>query len=131
VRHAPHPEHSWGRQWLRAPRHRTLDDPAVFTVTIPSTGSWDLSLWWPVKRGHCTAVSVTVKVGGAPLLTTTVNQRALAARRRRTLALPSTPIWFPLGARPFAAGDVCTVEVSRRSAAGGFVAADAIRLLKS
>lgn len=56
------------------------------------------------------------------------NERRL--RTRRTLALPGTPIWYPLGSFLLRANDTVSVQISRRSNSAGWVVADGIRLMK-
>jgi hypothetical protein len=123
--------HSWGPSYYRvAPT--ASDWPAVFIADIPSGGTYEVSAWWPVLADNNPAVTVRVMVGGdpTPAITTQVDQSTRRGRVRTTLALPNTPVWYRLGAVPVQAGATVSVEVSSRSPRPGWVAADAIRLLR-
>jgi len=132
VRHSPYPEHSYGPKYYRAPTAPEANDPAVFIAEITLPGNYELSAWWPVLAGNSPQVTIRAATGdpGRASLAVVVNQSTRAGRVRRTLALPNTPVWYPLGSLPLRAGDVLTVEVSRKRGAPGWAVADAIRLLK-
>jgi hypothetical protein len=133
VTHAPHPKHSWSREYWSAAASARDHDPVVFLGSVPAGGTYALSAWWPIGTSRCPAVDYTLYVDRAAgaALTARVDQQTLRGTTRRTLALPYTPAWRPLGTVALAAGSSVWVEVSRRSARGGTVAADAIRLLKT
>ncbi len=75
---------------------------------------------------------MSVTVNGTPVaaLATRVNQATRKGRVRKTLALPNTPIWFPMGNLNVKAGDTVEVSIARASTKKGWIVADAIRLLK-
>ena len=132
VRYSPFPEHSYGSKYYRAAPSTTTDDPAIFLETAPVAGTYSVSAWWPVLAANNPDVQITVRTGPAltPALTTRGNQKTRTGHVRRTLALPNTPIWMPLGNITVAAGHSVWVEVLRRTPGKGFVIADAVRLLK-
>jgi hypothetical protein len=131
VRHAPHPQHSWGPSYYRVAPAAT-DRPAVFIADLPAGGTYEVSAWWPVLADNNPAVTMRVLVGGSPTaaITTQVDQTTRRGRTRTTRALPNTPVWYRLGAVPVGAGATVSVEVSSRSPRRGWIAADAIRLLR-
>jgi hypothetical protein len=131
VRHAPHPEHGWGPRHYRVAPTAT-DRPAVFIADAPAGGTYQVSAWWPVLASNNPAVTMRVMVGGNPIpaITVQVDQSTRRGRVRRTLALPNTPVWYPLGAIKVRAGEAVSVEVSSQSTRRGWIVADAIRLFR-
>ena len=132
VRHTPFPQHSYGAKYYRARGAPTAHDPAVFSTGVPADGTYEIAAWWPVLPGNNLATTIAVFAGGqaTPTLSALVDQRARQGRVRRTLALPNTPIWRPLGTVPLRGGDTVRIEVSRRSGSPGWVVADTFRLLR-
>lgn len=132
VQHGPHPKHSYGTRYFRAPSTTGTYVPAVFRPRISVSGDYEVSAWWPVSGQNISDAVISVFAGNAPtpLLSRQVNQASIKERSRTTIALPNTPKWFSLGTVPLRAGDPVRIEVSRRSNRRGFVIADAVRLLK-
>ena len=131
----PHPKHSWSRRIHTAgpvPRSGRAG-AARFTATIPTQGTYEVSIWHPSRPGHNAATPVTVdKLGhlAGTLGTRPVNQQSYAVRSRRTVALPHTPVWTRLGQLDCVRGNQIVVHVGRDSAQPGLVVADAIRVFK-
>lgn len=132
VRHTPFPNHSWGPKYYAVAASRTAHEPMVYLPTISEAGTYELSAWWPVLAANCQDVGIRVLVDGSstPSLSVRVNQASRSGRTRRTLALPSTPMWFGLGSLTLRAGANVWIEISRQSSRSGTVVGDAIRLLR-
>jgi hypothetical protein len=131
----PYPSHSWSANFYRARPDPRADSTqsAWFGAVIPDYGRYDVALWWPVLTGNNPATLVGVdKLGYLPgtLGRTPIAQNSSTGRWRRTVALPHTPIWKPLGTLDCVAGNVIWVQVSRNSARGGQVVADAVRIFR-
>lgn len=130
---SPHPEHSWSASYRRAAPDAANADHAWFGVMIPEYGWWEVALWWPVLRDNNPSVIVRAdKLGHLPgnLAPAPLAFNTRTGRTRRTLALPATPMWRPIGNLACVAGNTIWVGVSRLSTQRGWIIADAVRLLK-
>ncbi len=97
----------------------SLQARATFTLRVPSTGKWQLRLWWTAAGNRSGAAPVRVTTAGRELAALTVDQRRPAGEKGH--AVPGN--W------QLSAGD--TVEVVLSGAAGGHVIADAVQLVPS
>ncbi|MCZ7429934.1 DUF1906 domain-containing protein [Micromonospora sp. WMMA1949] len=92
-------------------------DVAWFRTTLPASGSYEVSVWYPADSGYNdrTPYLVATTTGNR---TVTVDQRTGGGR------------WVSLGVFTLAAGTGDKVGVSRWSAGTGYVVADAVRITR-
>ncbi|OPG13185.1 family 10 glycosylhydrolase [Microbispora sp. GKU 823] len=92
-------------------------DPAWFTATIPSAGSYRVEVWYPSDPGYNSA---------APYIVATSSGNRTVAVDQRT----GGGQWRSLGTFTLSAGTSKVVGVSRWTSATGYVVADAVRITK-
>jgi hypothetical protein len=111
------------------------NDVVQYEATIPASGRWTLSAWWPVSSGNNTAAHINVDTTNADpaqrSFSADYDQTATGLMTRKTVALPLTHTWMAVHAFTLKAGDSVRIQVSRRSSKRGQVIADAFRLLKT
>ncbi|GAB3960179.1 hypothetical protein GCM10027614_81360 [Micromonospora vulcania] len=92
-------------------------DVAWFRSTIPASGSYEISVWYPADAGYNdqTPYLVATTTGNRPV---SVNQRINGGR------------WVSIGVFTLAAGTGNTVGVSRWTGGTGLVVADAVRITR-
>ncbi|MCG5468921.1 DUF1906 domain-containing protein [Micromonospora sp. LAH09] len=95
----------------------TSSDVAWYRSTIPTTGSYEISVWYPADAGYNnqTPYVVATTTGSK---TISVNQRINGGR------------WASIGVFTLAAGTGNRVGVSRWTSGTGFVVADAVRITR-
>ncbi|WP_089154332.1 glycoside hydrolase domain-containing protein [Micromonospora sp. NBS 11-29] len=95
----------------------STSDVAWYRATLPATGSYEVSVWYPADPGYNdrTPYLVATTTGTR---TVAVNQRVDGGR------------WVSLGVFTLAGGAGDKVGVSRWSAGAGYVVADAVRLTR-
>jgi N-acetylmuramoyl-L-alanine amidase/GH25 family lysozyme M1 (1,4-beta-N-acetylmuramidase) len=126
----------YGPQYVRAAAAPDApeDDFVEFRFVAPEAGSWNVSAWWPIVEGACTAATIEILAPTSSdpdqQQTMVVDQTARWLRTRATLALPLSPTWCPLPVLELHLNDEVRVRFLRRSDARGFVIADAVRFLK-
>jgi hypothetical protein len=133
----PSHEQSYAAKYYYATADTTAkgDDVVQYEGTIPDSGRWTLSAWWPVLAGNNRAAHISVATTNRDPAQRSFsadydqNERSLMARR--TVALPSTHTWMAVHTFTLNVGDSVRIQVSRRSNKGGQVIADAFRLLKT
>ncbi|MGI5162574.1 family 10 glycosylhydrolase [Microbispora sp. CA-102843] len=92
-------------------------DPAWFTATIPSAGSYRVEVWYPSDPGYNSATPYIVATSSGNR-TVSVDQRTGGGQ------------WRSLGTFALPAGTSKVVGVSRWTSATGYVVADAVRITK-
>jgi hypothetical protein len=111
------------------------DDVVQYEGTIPDSGRWTLSAWWPVLAGNSRAahidVATTNRDPAQRSFAADYDQSQPSLMARRTVALPSTHTWMAVHTFTLAAGDIISIRVSRRGRERGRIIADAFRLLKT
>ena len=133
----PSHEHSYTAKYYYAtPDATAKDDDAVeYEATIPASGTWTLSAWWPVLTDNNTAATINIATTNSDptqrSFSSVYDQHNIGLMARRTVALPSTHTWMPVHTFTLKAGDGVRIQVSRRSGVRGKVIADAFRLLKT
>jgi hypothetical protein len=105
----------YGDSYRFASPDTTASDPAWFRFNIPSTGSYNVDVWYPADSGYnnATPFMVSTTTGTQSV---TVNQRTNGGQ------------WFRLGTFQLAAGDANVVGVSRWTTGTGHIIADAVRI---
>lgn len=93
----------------------TNSDPAVWTVSVPQAGCYDVYARWPNVVGATSTAAYEI-VHSAGTATASVNHQARSNR------------WNRLGSYSFAAGNA-TVRLSSQGDASTYVVADAVRLV--
>ncbi|AXO35026.1 glycoside hydrolase domain-containing protein [Micromonospora sp. B006] len=117
---------AWGTSAYSGQRYGTdyrfatptaASDVAWYRATLPVTGSYEVSVWYPADSGYNdrTPYLVVTTTGNR---TVAVDQRAGGGR------------WVSLGVFTLAAGTGDKVGVSRWSAGTGYVVADAVRITR-
>ncbi|MCF0091300.1 glycoside hydrolase domain-containing protein [Micromonospora sp. MH99] len=117
---------AWGTSTYSGQRYGTdyrfaspvsSSDVAWFRSTIPVTGTYEISVWYPADAGYNdqTPYVVATTTGN---LSVPVNQRANGGR------------WVSIGVFTLAAGTGNTVGVSRWTGGTGLVVADAVRITR-
>ncbi|HCT75878.1 MAG TPA: hypothetical protein DGG94_10940 [Micromonosporaceae bacterium] len=92
-------------------------DPAWYKINVPTTASYDVSVWYPANAGYNDSTPfIVVTTTGSQ--TVRVNQRVNGGR------------WVSLGVFTLAAGDADKVGVSRWTSGTGYVIADAVRVTR-
>ena len=92
-------------------------DVAWFRATLPATGAYEVSVWYPADPGYNDRTPY--------LVATTTGNRSVAVDQRT-----GGGRWVSLGVFTLAAGTGDKVGVSRWSAGTGYVVADAVRLTR-
>ncbi|MER6951484.1 family 10 glycosylhydrolase [Nonomuraea sp. NPDC000554] len=115
---------SWGTSAYSAQRHGadyrfaspvSASDPAWFRASIPTSGSYQVEVWYPADPGYNSATPYIVVASGGNR-TVTVDQRTGGGQ------------WRSLGTFTLAAGTYNVVGVSRWTSTTGYVIADAVRI---
>jgi len=105
----------YGADYRFADPDTTASDMAWYKVNIPTTGSYQISAWYPANSGYNdSAPYFIVTPTGTQVVR--VNQRANGGR------------WVSLGVFTLSAGDENKVGISRWTAGIGYVIADAVRI---
>lgn len=117
---------SWGRNSWNSERHgadyryaapKPVSDAARFRLRVPSTGAYEVYVWYPSRSSYSAGAPIGVK-------TTTgmrwhrVDQRSGGGR------------WVSLGTHTLPAGDDWTVLASRWTSAPGDIVTDAVRIVE-
>jgi hypothetical protein len=137
VKMGPFPRNSYGARylWADADAGAPEDDAVVFQFTVPQSGVWGVSGWWPVLPGANPSTRIDITTTSSEpawqSASSVMNQGELWLRSRKTEALPHSPSWCPLPAFDLVQNDVITVSVKRRSDARGRVYADAFKFMKT
>ncbi|MEH1164019.1 glycoside hydrolase domain-containing protein [Micromonospora sp. CPCC 205539] len=92
-------------------------DVAWFRATIPATGSYEVSVWYPADAGYNNQTPY--------LVATTTGNRTVAVDQRGNGGR-----WVSIGVFTLAAGTGNTVGVSRWTGGTGLVVADAVRITR-
>ena len=92
-------------------------DAAWFKFNIPSSGNYEVSVWYPANAGYNASTPFIVATSSGNV-TRVVNQQVTGGT------------WLVLGTYHFAAGDYNAVGVSRWTSGAGYVIADAVRLVQ-
>ncbi|MBF5029825.1 MULTISPECIES: glycoside hydrolase domain-containing protein [unclassified Micromonospora] len=92
-------------------------DVAWFRASLPATGSYEVSVWYPADPGYNDRTPY--------LVATTTGNRSVAVDQRT-----GGGRWVSLGVFTLAAGTGDKVGVSRWSAGAGYVVADAVRITR-
>ncbi|MFF0877145.1 glycoside hydrolase domain-containing protein [Micromonospora aurantiaca (nom. illeg.)] len=93
-------------------------DVAWFRASLPATGSYEVSVWYPADPGYNDRTPY--------LVATTTGNRSVAVDQRT-----GGGRWVSLGVFTLAAGTGDKVGVSRWSAGTGYVVADAVRITRA
>ncbi|MFF5181794.1 glycoside hydrolase domain-containing protein [Micromonospora sp. NPDC000316] len=118
---------AWGTSTYSGQRYGTdyrfanpvpSSDVAWFRSTIPATGNYEISVWYPADAGYNdqTPYLVATTTGNRSV---SVNQRTNGGR------------WVSIGVFTLAAGTGNTVGVSRWTGGTGLVIADAVRITRA
>lgn len=117
-------------------RYRLLNpapvfDPAKFRLAIPARGTYSIHAWWPAQTANTTAARFRILTASGWVVRA-VNQRTLVGRvpASEGYQLTTSGRWVSLGSHVLNAGDGYTVEVDSRSAASGYIVADAVRVIR-
>lgn len=107
----------YGADYLWANSTPSGNDFAWWAPTIPASGNWEISLWWPQGSNRNQQTLLGLRFGGR-LFNTNVNQQIEGGKWNilGTLSLP-------VGARPL-------IGMSSQGASGSVVVADALRLVR-
>ena len=92
-------------------------DAAWFKFNIPSTGNYEVSVWYPANAGYNAATPYVIATSSGNV-TRNVNQQTNGGT------------WVVLGTYHFNVGDYNAVGVSRWASGAGYVIADAVRLVQ-
>lgn len=98
-------------------------DAAYYKVNIPSTGNYDIYMWYPANSGYNASTPVVIWQAnadntGRTAVTKYVNQQANGGT------------WVHLGAYKLLAGDEEILAVSRWTSSAGYVVADAFKVVQ-
>ncbi|HZB96648.1 MAG TPA: N-acetylmuramoyl-L-alanine amidase [Herpetosiphonaceae bacterium] len=97
---------------------KAVSDAAWFKVAIPTTGNYEVFVWYPASTAYNSATPFAIETANGRVFVR-VNQQLNGGA------------WFSLGTYPFNAGDYNVVGVSRWSSiATGYVIADAVKLVR-
>ncbi|MEF3168243.1 MAG: PQQ-binding-like beta-propeller repeat protein [Deltaproteobacteria bacterium] len=104
---------------------RVNGSEAVFTPSIPFTGSYDVSAWWPCSTYSDTNAKITIiDSTGSP----TIIYKDQRADQNNTPKPGVCGEWIPLGQYQFAQGRTGSVRISRHAAStGDSTVADAVK----
>ena len=105
----------FGDNYRFATPDTTASDPAWYRMTVPSTGSYLVEVWYPADPGYNNSTPFLVATTSGTQ-EVRVNQRTNGGR------------WVSLGSFTIAAGDHNVVGVSRWTSGTGYVIADAVRI---
>ncbi|MGC4807667.1 glycoside hydrolase domain-containing protein [Micromonospora sp. DT233] len=94
-----------------------VSDVAWYAANLPTTGSYEVSVWYPAVAGYNTSTPYVVAATGGTQ-TVRVNQSANGGR------------WVSIGVFTLAAGAGNKVGVSRWTSTTGYVIADAVRITR-
>ncbi|BAD40053.1 N-acetylmuramoyl-L-alanine amidase [Symbiobacterium thermophilum] len=102
---------------------KAVSDAAYYKFNIPSTGNYDIYMWYPANSGYNDRTPVVIwqanSAGtGTTPVTVYVNQRQNGGR------------WVHLGTFRLLAGDREIIAVSRWTSGTGYVIADAFRVVR-
>lgn len=92
-------------------------DAAWFKFNIPSSGNYEVSVWYPANAGYNAATPFVISTSSGNV-TVNVNQQVNGGT------------WVTLGTYSFNAGDYNAVGVSRWTSGTGYVLADAVKLVR-
>lgn len=92
-------------------------DAAWYKFNIPSTGNYEVSVWYPANAGYNASTPFVIATSSGNV-TSNVNQQVNGGA------------WMVLGTWHFNAGDYNAVGVSRWTSGAGYVIADAVRLVQ-
>lgn len=95
---------------------QAVSDAAWFKFDIPSTGSYEVFVWYPANGGYNAATPFIVATATGNV-TRNVNQQANGGT------------WVSLGVYTLAGGDYNAVGVSRWTSGAGYVIADAVKVV--
>ncbi|WLS44723.1 DUF1906 domain-containing protein [Micromonospora profundi] len=93
-------------------------DVAWFRSTIPATGNYEISVWYPADAGYNDQTPY--------LVATTTGNRSVSVNQRNNGGR-----WVSIGVFALAAGTGNTVGVSRWTGGTGLVVADAVRITRA
>jgi hypothetical protein len=97
---------------------KAVSDAAWFKVAIPTTGTYEVFVWYPASTAYNSATPFAIETANGRVFVR-VNQQLNGGA------------WFSLGTYTFNAGDYNVVGVSRWSSiATGYVIADAVKLVR-
>jgi N-acetyl-anhydromuramyl-L-alanine amidase AmpD len=91
-------------------------DAAWFKFNIPSTGSYEVYVWYPANTGYNASTPFVIATSSGNV-NRYVNQQTNGGT------------WVSLGVYSFSAGDYNAVGVSRWTSGAGYVIADAVKLV--
>jgi N-acetyl-anhydromuramyl-L-alanine amidase AmpD len=92
-------------------------DAAWFKFNIPSTGNYEVYVWYPANAGYNASTPYVVATSSGNV-NRYVNQQTNGGT------------WVSIGVHTFVAGDYNAVGVSRWTSGAGYVIADAVRLVQ-
>ncbi len=101
----------------RYARPKAVSDPARYRLRVPSTGSYEVYVWYPARSTYSAGAPIGVKTTEG-LRWHRVDQRSGGGR------------WVSLGAHSLPAGDDWSVTASRWTSSPGYVIADAVRIVE-
>lgn len=108
---------SWSSQKLgtdyRFTRPRAVNDPAMFKIRIPKTGSYSIYARWPANSGYNSRARFRIRTAGG-WVTRVRDQRRNGGR------------WVGLGTFDMEAGDAWWVRLLRNSSDDGYLIADGV-----
>ncbi|MBB6545301.1 N-acetylmuramoyl-L-alanine amidase [Nonomuraea rubra] len=115
---------NWGTSTYSSQRHGTdyrfadpvaASDPAWYSATIPSAGTYQVEVWYPADPGYNSSAPYIVATSGG-------NQTVYVDQRSGGGA------WRSIGSFSLNAGTYNVVGVSRWTSGTGYVIADAVRI---
>jgi len=92
-------------------------DAAWFKFNIPSSGNYEVYVWYPANAGYNASTPFVVATSSGSV-TRVVNQQVNGGT------------WVSIGIHNFVAGDYNAVGVSRWTSGAGYVIADAVKLVQ-
>ncbi|HEX6159268.1 MAG TPA: N-acetylmuramoyl-L-alanine amidase, partial [Thermoanaerobaculia bacterium] len=92
-----------------------VSDAAWYKFDLPSTGNYEVYVWYPANSGYSSSTPVVIATTGGNV-TRYVDQRVNGGT------------WVSLGVHHLAGGDANVVAISRWTSATGYVIADAVRI---
>lgn len=96
---------------------KAVSDLATFKVKIPTTGQYDVFVWWPAHSSYNGAAPIQIQTTTG-IKTLKLNQRISGAK------------WVYLGAFGLGAGDGGYVRMSRWTSSSGPIFADAVKVVR-
>lgn len=94
---------------------QAVSDAAWFKFDIPSTGNYEVYVWYPANSGYNASTPVVIATSSGNV-TRNVNQQANGGT------------WVSLGTYNLTGGDYNVVGVSRWTSGAGYVIADAVKI---